>query len=535
MHWQKNIRVNQRCVLSVLVWSLVYFVFIPNVETMELKKPIVNVKDFGAKGDGVTDDTANIQKTIDSLKTTGGTVFFPEGTYLVSQAGTNKSWCLELRSNIFYVGLGYESKIVLKAGQNKFVRLMSTGLNENVKNIIISGLHLDGNKAKQNKAYEQQHAILLAGVEDCEVRHCIIHDFIGDGIYVHHGSSPIGSQRVLVEENEIFESKDPPYGRVGVNFMGASNSIARCNFIHDKPNNSMKMEQNPANKPLVFSNNRFARNTIVNAGGISLSSSKNAKVCDIFIDENRFESVKGPAIGMGDVRHVEVIGNTITNNAGSAILIRSSIDVIVQNNTIALAFARQGWDAAIKTFSHTSSGILPPSTNIRIEGNKLLFNKMSGIRIRRCEFSSIANNVVSGSKVGLGIKKEKIIPSGIEVMVNSKNNHIEGNIVEYNQGYGIRIIDGAAINRFRDNLIRANSLGGIWVLSNAGLDNDFGLLNDPGNNCIYANKNFGIKNETAVIEARGNYWGCSSGPGKPGCDTVGNNVIVYPVLKNCPN
>ena len=42
-----------------------------------------NVKDFGAKGDGVADDTAAIQAALDAVPTGGGKVFFPVGTYLV--------------------------------------------------------------------------------------------------------------------------------------------------------------------------------------------------------------------------------------------------------------------------------------------------------------------------------------------------------------------------------------------------------------------------------------------------------------------
>ena len=42
----------------------------------------VSVKDFGAVGDGVVDDTAAIQAAVDS--TTNGTVFIPDGIYLVS-------------------------------------------------------------------------------------------------------------------------------------------------------------------------------------------------------------------------------------------------------------------------------------------------------------------------------------------------------------------------------------------------------------------------------------------------------------------
>ena len=52
-------------------------------------KTPVSVKDFGATGDGATDDTTFIQNAINSVVTAGGgTVFFPKGTYLITAALT---------------------------------------------------------------------------------------------------------------------------------------------------------------------------------------------------------------------------------------------------------------------------------------------------------------------------------------------------------------------------------------------------------------------------------------------------------------
>lgn len=66
---------------------------------------ITNVKHFGAVGDGTTDDTVAIQAAIDAaVARGGGSVFVPEGTYLISSA-------LTLDSFVSLVGEGIGSKI----------------------------------------------------------------------------------------------------------------------------------------------------------------------------------------------------------------------------------------------------------------------------------------------------------------------------------------------------------------------------------------------------------------------------------------
>jgi Pectate lyase superfamily protein len=47
---------------------------------------VLDVKTFGAKGDGARDDSAAIQAAIDAGRKNGRVVFFPDGTYLISES-----------------------------------------------------------------------------------------------------------------------------------------------------------------------------------------------------------------------------------------------------------------------------------------------------------------------------------------------------------------------------------------------------------------------------------------------------------------
>lgn len=70
---------------------------------------MANVKDFGALGNGSTDDTVAIQAAINSLPAAGGEVFVPAGTYAVSASIT-------LREGTNLVGTGAGSILRVTSG-----------------------------------------------------------------------------------------------------------------------------------------------------------------------------------------------------------------------------------------------------------------------------------------------------------------------------------------------------------------------------------------------------------------------------------
>ena len=71
----------------------------PEQEVKPNETLFFNVKEYGAKGDGVTDDTLAIRKATEELNKKGGTLYFPKGTYIVSTLAESFKAVGKLNSN----------------------------------------------------------------------------------------------------------------------------------------------------------------------------------------------------------------------------------------------------------------------------------------------------------------------------------------------------------------------------------------------------------------------------------------------------
>jgi len=128
----------------------------------------LSVADFGATGDGTTDDTLSIQNAIDQLVAEGGgELWFPPGSYIVGDTLDGTAL-----SNATLIGRG---TLLAKSGSDYVHILDCSG----AANVQIEGLTFDANKDARGSATNRLSCLLLATSTDCRVFHCTFQNTLG--------------------------------------------------------------------------------------------------------------------------------------------------------------------------------------------------------------------------------------------------------------------------------------------------------------------------------------------------------------------
>ncbi len=187
-----------------------------------------NVKTFGAKGNGTSDDWASIQAALDSLKD-GGTLYFPKGQYAFTRTLTipsNVRLCGDSKRSAVLLYLGIDSAIVSGARTGKY------GVGSyylTIENITLRGVHDVGTGLHITSRYlsinnaEISHFNTGIDAQFCWTNKFYNVSFFYNSDVAFKGGSFLNANSFI---NCIFST-----GRVAVSFTQGSNiSFVGCQF-----------------------------------------------------------------------------------------------------------------------------------------------------------------------------------------------------------------------------------------------------------------------------------------------------------------
>jgi len=150
-------------------------------------KTRLNVKSYGAIGNGIQDDTKAFQAAIDALPTDGGTVFVPPGSYLITTDLKDvhrkpvSGNCIRLR-NKMHLEISPDATLNARPTDAYSGYIIYA---YGVSDVEISGGKLIGERDKHlSTTGEYGHGIQLRGCNRVTIRNMHLSAFWGDGISI---------------------------------------------------------------------------------------------------------------------------------------------------------------------------------------------------------------------------------------------------------------------------------------------------------------------------------------------------------------
>jgi polygalacturonase len=228
----------------------------------------VSVKDFGATGDGVTDDSDAFNNAIASSES----VYVPAGTYILTT--------VELLANTHLYGDGAASILKQKettaATWTRMLFARSASNSTYVENITIENLQLLGNSA--SGLVEVMFLLSLEGTINTIVSNCLFKAFQGDGIYVGWevatGDADCRNCKDVLITNCIFDGVDNN-NRQCISVVGGDGVTISNNVFKNSTDVTMPgaidveiaLPNNAGTGPQVLKNIIITGNQFYNCGG----------------------------------------------------------------------------------------------------------------------------------------------------------------------------------------------------------------------------------------------------------------------------
>jgi parallel beta-helix repeat protein len=326
----------------------------------------VSVKDvtFGAKGDGKTDDTAAIQKAVNAVAGTGGTVFIPGGTYLVNAVFSNNRGIV-LKSNMT---LRMAPDTILKAlpnaSQNYAVLVV-----DSAKDLSVIGGTIEGERgAHTGSGGEWGMGILFKHAERVIIQDLTARECWGDGFCVTDQSADITFCGVTADHNR----------RQGLSIISVDGMVIRNSTFKNTagtlPEDGIDIEPN-------------AGQTVNNVLITSCSFLNNA-------GDGLEDGVPGKHTGVAFVYNVVVDGNTFSGNGRNSLSTSPRCGIEITNTSGHRIINNQ-----VK--NNAGYGILlrNGTTGVTVAGNTVTGNAKNGILMDSSTGNTLTGNIVSSNGV----------------------------------------------------------------------------------------------------------------------------------------
>ncbi|ACO81203.1 Secreted mannuronan C-5 epimerase [Azotobacter vinelandii CA] len=360
-----------------------------------------NVKDFGALGDGVSDDTAAIQAAIDAAHAAGGgTVYLPAGEYRVSGGEEPSDGCLTIKSNVHIVGAGMgETVIKLVDGWEQDVTgMVRSAYGEETSNFGMSDLTLDGNRDNVSAKVDGWFNGYIPGQDgadrDVTLERVEIREMSGYGFDPHEQTINLTIRDSVAHDNGLdgFVA-DYQVGGVFENNVSYNNDRHGFNIV-------------TSTNDFVLSNNVAYGN-----GGAGLvvqrGSSDLPHPYDILIDggayyDNGLEGVQLKMAHDVTLQNAEIYGNGLYGVRVYGAQDVQILDNQIHDNSQNGAYA----EVLLQSYDDTAgvSGNFYATTGTWIEGNTIVgsANSTYGIQERAdgTDYSSLYANSIDGVQTG---------------------------------------------------------------------------------------------------------------------------------------